>query len=147
MGQEEGVNVMSGVNEFHSWLLDEKLGPQRDDVKSEAPECRHTPYLEADMEMLRQVLLTTEYVSSQNTEAWIQDLECGDEQSIIATLMVRLTNVRTLELERIGGGIHEPQRFFDALMFISAAETRAPFPGLSTSTFFILGRHHEKSLW
>lgn len=93
------------------------------------------------MEILRQAL------SSQNTEAWIQGLEFGDEEPIIATLIVPLTNFRTLELERIGDGIYEPQRFFDTLKFISAARDMSAFSHFSASNFFILGRFHEKILW
>lgn len=42
-GQEEVVNVISRVNDIHSWLRDETLGLECDDADSEAPETRHTP--------------------------------------------------------------------------------------------------------
>ena len=73
------------------------------------PECEscHLPYTDMTMKLFQQAVEDSPFIPKDQVESWIEELLDGDEGAVLSLLVMRLPNVKSLNISRMGAsGFH-----------------------------------------
>lgn len=106
----------------------------------------HTPYAEKDMKLFEQAIKRAENIFG-NVESLIEGIKAGREDPIIALLLLFLTNLQRLTIQKVDNDSHfeDTSHFFQTLQYVSTVRNTEPLTRL-VEVKLLYGRDYGKNL-